>query len=101
MFFTPADFIQTFGQEVVDLTDCESGEFKEGTLEEILKLFDSPQDPGNPVWKVKVCLFLTSMCHVIDPLSWIVRTGHLKPDSEAANLPKYMKNSRIACHFPI
>jgi JmjC domain, hydroxylase len=54
MFLTPSYFIQTFGREKVDLADCESGEFKAGTLEDILKLFDSPHDPHNPVWKVKV-----------------------------------------------
>ncbi|KAF8268380.1 hypothetical protein EI94DRAFT_1800506 [Lactarius quietus] len=53
MYLTPAYFMRTFGQEKVDLTDCETGVFKEGTLEEILKLFDSPQDPHNLVWKVK------------------------------------------------
>lgn len=54
MFLTPAFFMQTFGHEEVDLTDCESGEFKEGTLEDILKLFGTPQGPHDPVWKVKV-----------------------------------------------
>lgn len=46
--------MQTFGHEEVDLTDCESGQFEAGTLNDILKLFDSPQDSRNPVWKVKV-----------------------------------------------
>lgn len=54
MYLTPAYFMRTFGHEEVDLTDCESGESKAGTLEDILKLFDSPQDTHNPVWKVKV-----------------------------------------------
>lgn len=47
--------MQKFGHEEVDLIDCESGESKTGKLEDILKLFDSPQDAHNPVWKVKVC----------------------------------------------
>jgi hypothetical protein len=55
MFLTPAFFIQKFGHEEVDLIDCESGESKAGKLEDILKLFDSPQDTHNQVWKVKVC----------------------------------------------
>jgi hypothetical protein len=54
MFLTPEYFMQIFGREKVDLTDCESGEFAAGTLEHILKLFDSPQGPHDPVWKVKV-----------------------------------------------
>jgi hypothetical protein len=54
MFLTPEYFLQIFGAEEVDLTDCESGEFKTGTLGDILKLFDSPQGPHDPVWKVKV-----------------------------------------------
>ena len=55
IYLTPAYFIQAFGHEEVDLTDCESGESKAGMLEDILKLFDSPQDTHDPVWKVKVC----------------------------------------------
>ena len=58
MYLTPAFFIQKFGQEEVDLIDCESGGSKAGKLEDILKLFDSPQDKHNPVWKVKVCSLL-------------------------------------------
>ena len=58
MYLTPAYFMQAFGNDEVDLTDCESGESKEGTLEDILKLFDSPQGTPNPVWKVKVCYSL-------------------------------------------
>jgi len=54
MYLTPAFFLRTFGDEEVELTDCESGESKAGKLEDILKLFDSPQDSHNPVWKVKV-----------------------------------------------
>ena len=62
MYLTPAYFMQTFGHEKVDLIDCESGEVKAGTLEDILKLFDSSQDPHDPVWKVKVC---ASLLHVM------------------------------------
>ena len=58
MYLTPAFFIQKFGQEEVDLIDCESGGSKAGKLEDILKLFNSPQDKHNPVWKVKVCSLL-------------------------------------------
>jgi hypothetical protein len=46
--------MQAFGNEEVDLTDCESGDSKTGTLNDILKLFDSSQDLHSPVWKVKV-----------------------------------------------
>ena len=42
---TPAYFIQTFGDKKVDLIDCESGEFEEGTLKDILRLYDTPQGP--------------------------------------------------------
>ncbi|KAH9009263.1 hypothetical protein EDB84DRAFT_1659384 [Lactarius hengduanensis] len=53
MSLTPAYFMQAFGHEKVELTDCELGDFKRGTLKDLLKLFDSPQDTHNPVWKVK------------------------------------------------
>ena len=71
MFLTPAYFMQTFGQEEVDLIDCESGVSKEGKLEEILKLFDSAKWPWNPVWKVKVCSSLLNLNpHYLDCQDW-------------------------------
>ncbi len=96
---TPAYFIQTFGDEKVDLIDCESGEFEEGTLKDILRLYDTPRGPHDRVLKVKVrSLLLLS-------LKWshagVVRTGRLRTLSEVANLPKYTKSSKIAYHFPI
>ncbi|KAI9437080.1 hypothetical protein BJY52DRAFT_1107277, partial [Lactarius psammicola] len=50
---TPAYFMQMFGDEEVDLIDCESGEFEERSLKDILRLYDTPQEPCNPVLKVK------------------------------------------------
>ncbi|KAI9429749.1 hypothetical protein BJY52DRAFT_1133757 [Lactarius psammicola] len=50
---TPAYFIQTFGDEKVDLIDCESGEFEEGTLKDILRLYDTHRGPHDRVLKVK------------------------------------------------
>jgi len=55
IFLTPAYFMQTFGDEKVDLIDCESGEFEEGTLKDILRLYDTPRGPHDRVLKVKVC----------------------------------------------
>ncbi|KAH9048628.1 hypothetical protein EDB83DRAFT_2170073, partial [Lactarius deliciosus] len=49
---TPAFFMRTFGDEEVDLIDCESGEFEEGSLREILRLYDTPE-PCDRVLKVK------------------------------------------------
>ena len=43
--------METFGDEEVDLVDCESGEFEEGTLKDILRLYDTG---GSQVLKVKV-----------------------------------------------
>jgi hypothetical protein len=54
MFLNPQLFMEMFGHEEVDLTDCESGKVKAGTLKDILELFDSPQGQHNPFWKVKV-----------------------------------------------
>ncbi|KAI9446920.1 hypothetical protein BJY52DRAFT_1193828 [Lactarius psammicola] len=53
IFLTPAYFMQTFGEENVDLIDCESGVFKEGTLDDILRLYDTPRGPHDRVLKVK------------------------------------------------
>ena len=98
IYLTPAYFLQTFGNEEVELTDCESGESKTGTLEDILKLFDSSQDPHSPVWKVKVC---SSLLYVMKLKQRITRTGRLKPRSEVENLQKYMKSLKTTCHSPI
>ena len=64
---TPAYFMRTFGDEEVDLIDCESGRFEEGSLKDILRLYDTPRDLCDPVLKVKVC---SSLIYVIemDPL---------------------------------
>lgn len=54
MALTPAYFVQTFGDEKVDLIDCESGEFKEGFLKDLLRLYNT-SELGDQVLKVKVC----------------------------------------------
>jgi hypothetical protein len=91
--------MQIFGEEEVDLIDCESGVFEEGRLKDILRLYDTPRGPNDRVLKVKVC----PLC--LMSLKWthrcIIRTGHLKTLSRAAHLPKYMKNSKIGYHFPV
>jgi len=92
--------METFGDEEVDLVDCESGEFKEGTLKDILRLYDT-RGSHDQVLKVKVRP--RALPHQMDTLNHcrMVRTGHLKRLSEVENLPKSMRNLKIVYHFPV
>jgi hypothetical protein len=46
--------MRTFGDEKVDLIDCESGMYQEGLLKDLLKLYDTPRESHDRVLKVKV-----------------------------------------------
>ena len=69
---TPAYFMRTFGDEEVDLINCESGRFEEGSLKDILRLYDTPRDLCDPVLKVKVCsslIYVTEMDSLLSGLA--------------------------------
>jgi hypothetical protein len=100
MPLTPAHFMRTFGDEEVDLIDCESGEVQGGSLKDILRLYDAPREHDRAL-KVKVRSSLPCVIEMDPVIAGIIRTGRLKTLSEVENLPKYTTSLKTAYRFPI